>query len=66
MEPYKIECIDVQHAIIAALRIQGMGFRTVRLGKAVLTDAPMVGNVPQVVMQAMAITSSLNDFDKGA
>lgn len=29
MKPYKIEGIDVQHAIIAALRIQGMGFRTV-------------------------------------
>lgn len=63
MNVYKLECIDVQHAIIASLRIKGMGFKAVRLGKAVLTDAPMTHNVPSAVRDAMARTTEATESD---
>ena len=63
MNVYKIECIDVQHAIIASLRIKGMGFKTVRLGKAVVTDAPMTYNVPSAISDAMARTTEATESD---
>ncbi|AUR82404.1 hypothetical protein NVP1024O_04 [Vibrio phage 1.024.O._10N.261.45.F8] len=63
MNEYKLECIDVQHAIIASLRIKGMGFKAVRLGKAVLTDAPMTHNVPSAVRDAMARTTEATESD---
>ncbi|CAH9011349.1 putative coil containing protein [Vibrio phage 141O35-1] len=63
MNVYKLECINVQHAIIASLRIKGMGFKTVRLGKAVLTDAPMIHNVPSAISDAMARTTEATEFD---
>ncbi|CAM0005349.1 hypothetical protein VPHK459_0002 [Vibrio phage K459] len=63
MNVYKLECINVQHAIIATLRIKGMGFKAVRLGKAVLTDAPMTHNVPSAVRDAMAYTSEATESD---
>lgn len=63
MQVYKIECIDVQHAIIAAARIDGMGYGAIRLGRAVLTDAEMKGNVPSVVLNAMARTTEPTESD---
>ena len=63
MNVYKLECIDVQHAIIATLRIKGMGFKAVRLGKAVVTDAPMTYNVPSAISDAMARTTEATEFD---
>ncbi len=63
MNVYKLECINVQHAIIASLRIKGMGFKAVRLGKAVLTDAPMTRNVPSAVRDAMARTTEATESD---
>lgn len=63
MNVYKLECIDVQHAIIASLRIKSMGFKAVRLGKAVLTDAPMAHNVPSAVRDAMARTTEATESD---
>ncbi len=63
MNVYKLECINVQHAIIASLRIKGMGFKAVRLGKAVLTDAPMTHNVPSAVRDAMARTTEATESD---
>ena len=63
MQVYKIECIDVQHAIIAAARIYGMGYGAIRLGRAVLTDAEMKGNVPSVILNAMARTTEPTESD---
>ena len=63
MNVYKLECINVQHAVIASLRIKGMGFKVVRLGKAVLTDAPMTRNVPSAVRDAMARTTEATESD---
>ena len=63
MQVYKIECIDVQHAIIAAARIDRMGYGAIRLGRAVLTDAEMKGNVPSVVLNAMARTTEPTESD---
>lgn len=63
MNVYKLECINVQHAIIASLRIKGMGFKAMRLGKAVLTDAPMTHNVPSAVRDAMARTTEATESD---
>ena len=63
MQVYKIVCIDVQHAIIAAARIDGMGYRAIRLGRAVLTDAEMKGNVPSVIHTAMARTTEPTESD---
>ena len=63
MNVYKLECINVQHAVIASLRIKGMGFKVVRLGKAVLTDAPMTRNVPSAVRDAMARTTEATEYD---
>ncbi len=63
MSVYKLECINVQHAIIASLRIKGMGFKAVRLGKAVLTGAPMTRNVPSAVRDAMAYTTEPTESD---
>ncbi|AUR81653.1 hypothetical protein NVP1089O_04 [Vibrio phage 1.089.O._10N.261.51.F9] len=63
MNVYKLECINVQHAIIASLRIKGMGFKAIRLGKAVLTDAPMTRNVPSVISDAMARTTEATESD---
>lgn len=64
MKPYKLECINVQHAIIATLRINGMGYEAKRLGTAILTDAPMDRNVPHVVREAMARTTELSESDR--
>lgn len=63
MNVYKLECINVQHAIIASLRIKGMGFKAIRLGKAVLTDAPMTHNVPSAISNAMARTTEVTESD---
>lgn len=63
MQVYKIECVDVQHAIIAAARIDGMGYGAIRLGRAVLTDAEMKGNVPSVILNAMARTTEPTESD---
>ncbi|AUR83278.1 hypothetical protein NVP1033O_04 [Vibrio phage 1.033.O._10N.222.49.B8] len=63
MNVYKLECINVQHAIIATLRIKGMGFKAVRLGRAVLTDAPMTHNIPSAVRDAMARTTEATESD---
>lgn len=60
---YKLECIDVQHAIIATLRIKTDGNTAIRLGRAVLTDAEMTRNVPSVILQAMARTVEPTEND---
>lgn len=60
---YKLECIDVQHAIIATLRIKTGGGKAIRLGRAVLTDAAMARSVPSVLLDAMARTTEPTDND---
>lgn len=60
---YKLECIDVQHAIIATLRVKTGGDKAVRLGRAVLTDAAMTRNVPGVLLGAMARTTEPTEND---
>ena len=60
---YKLECIDVQHAIIATLRIKTGGDKAIRLGRAVLTDAAMARSVPSVLLDAMARTTEPTDND---
>lgn len=63
MNVYKLECIDVQHAIIATLRLKTGGDKAIRSGRAVLTDAECKGNVSSVLLDAMTRTTEPTEND---
>jgi len=60
---FKFECIDVQHAQIASLRLKDLSRRTVRLGKAVVTDTPNDRFFIRIYCEAMAYTCTPTDED---
>ena len=59
----KFECIDVQHAQIATMRLKGYKRRTVRLGKAVITESESDRIFCKVYCEAMAYTCQPSDQD---
>jgi SOS response regulatory protein OraA/RecX len=62
----KFQCIDESHAIVAALRMKGLGRKTVRLGRAVICEGDWCQQVTTVAVQNMAHTLTPTKYDLDA
>jgi hypothetical protein len=63
MEILKIECVNVQHAQIATMRLKGLGRRTVRMGKAVVTESDSDKWFIQAFRESLGYTCQPSEYD---
>lgn len=62
----KFQCIDEQHARIAAAGMRGIGRKTVRLGRAVISEGDWCDKVIQITSTNMAHSMSPTKYDLAA
>lgn len=62
----KFQCINEQHAIVAALRMRGLGRKTVRLGRAVVSEGDWHVQVATIASQNMSRTMTPTEYDEQA
>lgn len=60
----KFQCINEQHAIIAVCRMRGLGRKTVRLGRAVISEGEWSIDVTSIAAQNMSHTLTPTWYDE--
>lgn len=60
----KFQCVNEQHAIIAALRMKGLGRKTLRLGRAVICSGDWSIQATRIASQNMSHTLTPTSYDR--
>lgn len=59
----KMQCIDEQHAIIAEKSMRSIGRKTIRLGRAVVSEGKWNTKTTRILVENMAHSRTPTDYD---